>query len=236
MNLALLSRVESAYSSPPWWYDLRGYAILKSSYRGSLYSQIAFFQSNLRERHLEVAIGSGTLFAMVLRWHRWKGRPMPRIVGLDYSERMLSGARRRFRRRPEIELLHCDVADLPLADAAFTSVNIANALHCFSQPDAALASIVRVMAPGGTLAANVLLYPRGWLPLRWLADRVNRWGMRKGILHTPYEEEEVRRLLHRHGLQIEDEKVRGNAYFVRARKPQSAALIPRPASARPGSQ
>src|SRR5262249_9028753 len=129
-----------------------------------------------------------------------------------------SGARHRFRNRPDFELYQCDVADLPLANTPFDSVNMANAFHCFSNPDSALDSICRVLAPGGTLAANVLLYPRGWQPFRWLSERVNHWGIEKGILYRPYHEDEVRELLHAHGLHICHERVRGNCYFVVARK------------------
>lgn len=220
MNLRLAAKVESAYSSPPWWYDLRGFLILKSSYRGSLCSQIAFFERNLRERHLEVAIGSGTLYSMVQTWHRWKGRPVPQVVGVDYSEKMLGGARHRFRHQPEMELLQCDVTDLPFPDAVFDSVNVANAFHCFADADAALGNICRVLASSGTLAINVLLYPRGWQPFRWLSERVNRWGIRKGILHTPYREEDVRERLLARGLTITHERVAGNCYFVVAQKSQ----------------
>lgn len=220
MDLQLATKVESAYSSPPWWYDLRGFLILKTSYRGSLLEQVAFFERNVRERHLEVAIGSGTLYSMVQTWRRWKGGAASQVVGVDYSEKMLGGARQRFRQQPEIELLQGDVTDLPFGDGTFESINVANAFHCFADADAALESMCRVLAPGGTLAMNVLLYPRGWQPFRWLSEKVNRWGIRKGILHTPYQEEDVRGLLLACGLTITQERVRGNCYFVVARKPQ----------------
>ena len=44
----------SGYTSPAWWYDLRGFGILTLSYRGSLGTQISFFEKNLMARHLEV--------------------------------------------------------------------------------------------------------------------------------------------------------------------------------------
>lgn len=218
MNLTLTNKIDVAYSSPPWWYDLRGFLILKSSYRSGLLAQVAFFEKNLRADHLEVAIGSGTLFAMVLRWRRWRKRPMPNVVGIDYAEAMLAGARRRFRDDPNIELLYGDVCDLPHTDDSFDSVNIANAFHCFADADGALESIHRVLRPGGTLAANVLLYPRGWQPCRWLSGHVNRWGIRKGILHTPYEADDVREKLKAHGFEIVEERIAGNTFNVVARK------------------
>lgn len=215
MTLTLTPSIDQAYSSPPWWYDLRGFLILKSSYRSGLLSQVAFFERNLSEQHLEVAIGSGTLFGMVLRWHRWRGRPTPDVVGIDYAESMLAGARRRFRDQPNIDLLFGDIGDLPHADGYFTSANIANAFHCLSDPDAALASIRRVLRPGGTLAANILLYPRGLF--RGLSERVNRWGIRKGILHTPYEADAVRDLIQAHGFTLVEDRITGNVLNLVAR-------------------
>ena len=57
-------KVAQAYSSPPWWYDIRGFFILKLTYRSSLFAQIAFFEKNLRDKHLEVVIGTGTIFGL----------------------------------------------------------------------------------------------------------------------------------------------------------------------------
>jgi SAM-dependent methyltransferase len=212
--------VGTAYTDPPWWYDVRGFFILKLAYRGSLWSQVSFFEKHLSENHLELAVGTGTLFRYILRLRRWRhGRLPSRIVGVDYAEAMLAGARRRFRRWPGVHLEHGDAGDLAFADGSFNSVSVANAFHCFPDADAALGEIMRVLAPGGTLAMNVLLHPRGGAVSRRIARAVNDWGMRQGILHTPYVLDDVQSRLRRHGFSIEQEWVSGNAYSVVARKP-----------------
>jgi hypothetical protein len=76
-----------------------------------------------------------------------------------------------------------------------------------------------VLKPGGLLALNVLLYARGPRVLRSIANSINSWGMRKGILVTPYEQEDVRRRLTTAGFKLIRENVTGNTYNVLARKP-----------------
>lgn len=211
--------VARAYQSEPWWYDLRGLFILTFAYNSGVLSQLRFFGRNMAADHLELGCGTGTLLALALRWRRFKRLPEVRIVGVDYAESMLAGAVKRFRGRPGVKFRHGDAAALPLRGDSFDSVNIANALHCFPEVDAALRSAFRVLKPGGTLAANVLLPPRGPWPLRWLAGRINAWGIRKGILQSTYAEEDVRRRLALAGFLVESASVSGNCLNVSARKP-----------------
>ena len=211
--------IAAAYSSHPWWYDVRGFFILTFAYRSTLWSQVSFFANNMQHEHLEVAIGTGTLFDIILKWRRWKRLPIVHVVGMDYAEPMLDGARQRFAKHPEIELAHADIAELPYPDCRFDSVNIANAVHCFPDVDTAFREVLRVLKPGGRLAANVLLYPRGSKPMRQIAQRINAWGMRKGILFTPYDKEDIRYRLQTAGAQILEEVVTGNTYNLLACKP-----------------
>jgi ubiquinone/menaquinone biosynthesis C-methylase UbiE len=219
MRQDALERIAAAYDSPPWWYDARGAVILTFAYRSTLGAQLRLFGRNMGASHLEVAIGSGTLLQLILLWRRWKGLPRVQIVGFDYAEPMLAGSIRRFRTASNIELHHADVARLDFADGSFDTANIANAIHCFPDIDGGLTELFRVLRPGGTLAANVLLYPRGPQPFRWIATRINDWGMRKGILHTPYDAEDIRRRILAAGFEIQEEKISGNTYNVVARKP-----------------
>ena len=211
--------IAEAYSSEPWWYDIRGFFILTFAYNSSIGTQLRFFGPNYGPEHMEVACGTGTLLELVLRWRKWKKLPLIHIIGIDYAESMLAGSRRRFAGNPHIELRHADAANLPYSDASFDTANIANSVHCFPDVDGALRDIFRVLKPGGTLAANVLLYPRGPWPLRGIAERINRWGIRKGILYTPYQREDIRQRCLDAGFEVASESVSGNCYNILARRP-----------------
>ena len=211
--------IAEAYKSEPWWYDVRGFFILTFAYNSTLGEQLRFFGPNFGTRHLEVACGTGTLLELIFYWRRWKKLPDVRVVGVDYAEPMLAGARHRFSGKSNLEFLHADVAEMPFEDATFDTANVANAVHCFPDVDGGLRGILRVLKPGGTMAANVLLFPRGSGPLGSLANHINRWGMRKGILYTPYEREDIRGRFVKSGFEIVSEVVSGNCYNVLAKKP-----------------
>jgi ubiquinone/menaquinone biosynthesis C-methylase UbiE len=174
--------IAEAYSSEPWWYDLRGFFILTFAYNSTIGTQMRFFGPNFGPDHLEVACGTGTLLEMVLNWRRRRKLPQVKVTGIDYAPSMLAGAKRRFANNPQVQVQHADAAQLPFADNRFDTANIANSIHCFPTIDGALRDILRVLKPGGTMAANVLLYPTGFAPLRWAAQKINDWGIRKGIL------------------------------------------------------
>lgn len=206
--------IAQAYSSEPWWYDIRGFFILTFSYRSTIWEQVDFFGNNMRSPHMEIAIGTGTLFDIILKWRKWKKREEPQMVGVDYAESMLKGAEKRFGSNSNIELKHADVAELPYPDDYFQTINIANAIHCFPDVDKSIAEVLRVLQPTGSLAINVLLYPKGTGFLDKLSSRINNWGIRKGILVTPYNKEEIQQKLKRAGAEIQYEKVSGNTYNV----------------------
>ncbi len=211
--------IAAAYKSEPWWYDVRGFFILTFAYNSTLTEQLRFFGPNFGKQHLEVACGTGTLLELIFYWRRWKKLPTVQVVGVDYAEPMLAGARHRFAGKPDLEFLHADVAEMPFAADSFDTANVANAVHCFPDVDGGMRGVLRVLKPGGTMAANVLLFPRGRWPLRPLAERINRWGMRKGILFTPYERDDIRQRIIAAGFEIVTEAVSGNCYNVLARKP-----------------
>lgn len=215
--------IAQAYSSTPWWYDVRGFFILTFAYNSTLGTQLRFFGRNFGLRHLEVACGTGTLLELILKWRRWKNLPKVRITGIDYAESMLQGAIHRFSGQTDIDFQHADAAALPFEAGTFDTANIANSIHCFPDVNGALKDILRVLKPGGTLAANVLLYPKGPQPFKWIAERINQWGIRKGILYTPYQSDDVKRRLLESGYRIQSEAFSGNCYNVVAEKPRQAS-------------
>lgn len=210
--------IAEAYRSEPWWYDMRGFFILTFAYNDTLPAQLRFFGPNFGVKHLEVACGTGTLLDLLLKWRRWKRMPATSIVGVDYAETMLAGARWRFRGRTDLSFEHADAAALPFADNTFDTANIANAVHCFPDVDGALKDVFRSLKSGGTLAANVLLYPRGGWPLKRIAQRINEWGIRKGILYTPYEHADFSDRIIRAGFSIKSDSVTGNCCNILAVK------------------
>jgi ubiquinone/menaquinone biosynthesis C-methylase UbiE len=217
-SAAALDRVDQAYSDPAWWYNLRGLGILTFAYRTSVWSQVAFLERNLSQNHLEIPVGTGTLLSLVLWWRVVRQRPLGRIVAVDYSETMVAAARQAFRKWTTVEVARGDVANLPYEDGTFDSINIANGFHCFPDPHGALRETFRVLKPGGRLATNVLLYPRGPQPLRWIAQRIDDWGKRKGLLVEPFELDDIRNRFLQAGFMIESEDVRGNTVNLLARK------------------
>ena len=215
--------IAEAYSSEPWWYDLRGFFILTFAKNRTINTQLRFLGQHFGPNHLEGACGTGTLLELILRWRKCKNMKPVKVTGIDYAPSMLAGAKKRFANDPQVHVQHADAANLPFPEASFDTATIANSIHCFPTVDEALRDIHRVLKPGGTLAANVLLYPDGLPPLRWAAQRINDWGIRKGILYSPFEEHDIRQRLIAAGYEISREFKSGNTWNVVARKPVKPA-------------
>lgn len=213
-----LEKIDEAYSSDPWWYDLRGFLILTFAYRTTLPAQIRLFATHMGDKHLEAAIGTGTLFEMILKWRKWKKSPTIQIVGFDYAERMLAGARKRFKKEKNLGLLRADAAALPLPNDYFDTASIANAVHCLPDVLGSFKEMARVLKPSGTLTGNCLLEPKGHGFLDEISRRINVWGTKKGILIRPYQASEVIQLLNSAGLEIVEQEVTGNCLNFVARK------------------
>ena len=222
----LLEKVRAAYSAPTWWYDFRGFFILIFAHRTSLWSLVRFFARNISDKHLEVPVGSGTLFYFTLLWRRVTNpkAPQPTITGVDYSETMVNGSRQRLRRMNNLRLFVGDVAHLDFPSNSFRSINIANGIHCFPADDAALSEVYRVLEPGRALAANVVLHPRGPRWLRSITAWIYRVSIAKGLLVKPYAVPDIRGLVEKSGFAIEEEFVNGNTYHFVARKPPFSGL------------
>jgi len=91
---------------------------------------------------LDVACGSGKLTAELARLAGRGGR----VVGLDFSARMLEVARRD---HPGLEFIEGDALQLPFDDASFDASTIAFGLRNLADPARGLREMARVTRPNG---------------------------------------------------------------------------------------
>ena len=157
-----------------------------------------------RGRLLDVGGGTGRV-----------SRPLrPRVGGVavcDVSRPMLSRARDKGAAGVCARAEH-----LPFADRCFARVLAVDALHHFASAPAAVAEMVRVLAPGGRVVIEEFDAAR---PLvRWLALAEMLAGMRSRFMRAV----EIRRLLAAHGLNTRLEPARRRlATHIIADRPQS---------------
>ena len=104
-------------------------------------------------RVLDVATGTGDL-AIEL-----SGRVAPggEVVGSDFSERMLELARGK---APGIAFEQANALDLPYPDGRFDAATVAFGARNFSDLDAGLGEMARVVAPGGRVVVLEITTPR----------------------------------------------------------------------------
>jgi ubiquinone/menaquinone biosynthesis C-methylase UbiE len=111
------------------------------------------------DRVLDLGCGSGTHFA----WIAAIVGPEGRITGGDPDEQNLDIARQRMRGQPwagQVELHQGPLYPLPFADGSFDAVWCAGSLQYVADPVAALREMVRVVRPGGKVAAqDVEMHP-----------------------------------------------------------------------------
>ncbi len=89
-----------------------------------------------------------------------------RILGCDYSDSMLTEARRRIKADPELspkslktslDLVRLDVGQIPMRTESVDSLHAGAAMHCWPDLDAAMSEIYRVLKPGGRYFATTFL-------------------------------------------------------------------------------
>jgi len=83
-----------------------------------------------------------------------------RVVGVDFSERMLERARRK---APELEWVRADVLALPFEDASFDAAVVGFGVRNVEDLESALGELRRVLRPGGRLGILEITTPRGLL-------------------------------------------------------------------------
>jgi ubiquinone/menaquinone biosynthesis C-methylase UbiE len=99
------------------------------------------------DRVLDVGCGTGVDLAPMLEGVL----PGGSVTGVDVSELAVAEVNRRFGAEAGIEAVVGDVQALPFPDAAFQACRADRTLQHVERPDAALAELHRVLAPGGRL-------------------------------------------------------------------------------------
>ena len=105
------------------------------------------------DRVLDACCGTGDL---AVEAERRGGR----VVGLDFSERMLERARRK---SGTIEWVPGDALALPFADADFDAATVGFGVRNLADLAGGLEELARVLRPGGKLAVLEITRPRGVL-------------------------------------------------------------------------
>jgi demethylmenaquinone methyltransferase / 2-methoxy-6-polyprenyl-1,4-benzoquinol methylase len=107
------------------------------------------------DRVLDACCGTGDL---AVEAERRGGR----VVGLDFSERMLERARRK---SGTIEWVQGDALALPFGDAEFDAATVGFGVRNLADLEGGLRELRRVLRPGGRLAVLEITRPRGLLRL-----------------------------------------------------------------------
>ena len=134
------------------------------------------------------------------------------VVGIDASASMLDVAVRDTD-GANVAYIRGDASALPFRDGSFDAVCCFAALYLIEEPMAALAEIVRMLAPGGRVAL-LTSCNRGPLPAR-----TTNAFMRRLTGVRIFGRDELKGVLIDNGLLEVDQRVTGLAQFLSARKP-----------------
>jgi ubiquinone/menaquinone biosynthesis C-methylase UbiE len=126
--------------------------------RGMAWGHRSFYKNTAKilnlqpeDKYLEIGFGSG-LFIKKYASH------VSRMAGLDYSEDMVNLARsinKNLIESGKAEFKQGDVSDLPWNDNEFSVVVGIETFFFWSEPEASLKEIFRVLAPGGRLVLEM---------------------------------------------------------------------------------
>lgn len=128
---------------------------------GDLYTDIAGLGDvSAGSEILDIPCGGGVAFRGLTSDRR------VHYVAADISPFMLNRARAEAARRglAGIDFVHASVTEIPFDDASFDLCLTYNGLHCFPDPELALAEMARVLRPGGELRGTAVVTGAGRIP------------------------------------------------------------------------
>lgn len=99
----------------------------------------------------DVGFGGGVGLELLLDRVGTKGM----VYGVEISETMLAGARRRYADEPRVRLFEATMDRLPFDDAALDGIVTTNTIYFLDDLAAAFAELARVLAPTGRLVIGI---------------------------------------------------------------------------------
>jgi len=102
---------------------------------------------NKDKQCLDLCCGTGDISRELLNQY-----PNCKVIGLDFSEKMLCIAKSKFVKNSNIRFLKGDAMHIPFSDGIFDAVTIGYGLRNVSNIKNCLKEIFRVLKPGGVLA------------------------------------------------------------------------------------
>ena len=172
---------------------------------------LSFIPDDFSGRILDVPVGTGVFTA-----GKYASLGTADITCLDYSEDMLSQARKRFAVDGirNVTLLQGDVGSLPFGDRSFDIVLSMNGFHAFPDKEKAYAEVLRVLKPGGRLIGCFCIEGESHLT-DWLMKRVLS---RKGWFTPPFETFASLRARLEESYQFNDYHKEGSIVYFQATK------------------
>ncbi len=108
---------------------------------------------------LDIPCGGGVIFRYL------SPKQDVRYLAADIATEMLARAQREADKRQlkQIEFVEASVEDLPFEDASIDLCVCFNGLHCFPDPETAIAEMARCLRPDGRLVGATVVRDRGML-------------------------------------------------------------------------
>lgn len=105
------------------------------------------------DRVLECACGTGAISVAI-------AQVCARLVATDYSEGMLSQARKKLATHSNVTVEQADITALSYAADSFDVAVAGNVIHLLPEPGDALKELKRVVRPGGTIIVPTYVIPK----------------------------------------------------------------------------
>jgi demethylmenaquinone methyltransferase/2-methoxy-6-polyprenyl-1,4-benzoquinol methylase len=145
------------FAGLPRRYDLAGALLSFGQDPRWRRAMVGTVQARPGERVLDVATGTGMVAEALVRRYGCK------VIGLDQSPEMLSGAQAKLDRDPRlaarIELVRGEAESMPFADGEFDHLSFTYLMRYVEDPGATLTELARVVRPGGRIASLEFMLP-----------------------------------------------------------------------------